>query len=341
LDNQLSVSSSPHIRADEDTRSVMLDVLVALFFPLCVSIYFFGARSLTMTLCSVFFCMLFEGLYCKLLKKPVPLRDLSAPVTGVLLAFVLPVTVPYWILILGCFFAIVIVKQLYGGLGKNFLNPALTARIVVLGVVGRAIYPEPLLGSDSTPVWGSVDAVASATPLETLQTGAMPVLDADLFQNLFLGQIPGSIGEVSAAVLLLSGLYLIVRRVITPRIPIAFIGTVAALTFLFPRGGLPRLDFMLYNLLAGGLILGAIFMATDYTTSPVTKRGQWIFGIGCGALTVFFRYFAAMPEGVCYAILLMNTLVWVLDKTGQPGRFGNRYRSFRLDAGKGGPRDEG
>lgn len=327
MDNHFIVSSSPHIRADEDTRSVMLDVLVALFFPLAVAVYFFGWRSLTLTLCSVFFCMLFEALYCKLLKKPLPLRDLSAPVTGVLLAFCLPVSVPYWILILGDFFAIVIVKQLYGGLGKNFLNPALAARVLVVGFSAASVFTETRLSSEALPLWGSFDAVSAATPLAQLQSGEN--LSADWLQNLFLGQTAGCIGEVSAAVLLLGGLYLVVRRVITPRIPLAFMGTVALLTFLFPRGDMPGTSYMLYNLLSGGLILGAVFMATDYSTSPVTKKGQWIYGIGCGLLTVFFRYFASMPEGVCFSILLMNTLVWALDKAGRPGRFGKHFRAFK------------
>ncbi len=335
MDEQLTVSSSPHIRADENTRSVMVDVLVALFFPLAVAVYFFGLRALSLTAFSILCCVLFEYAYRKLLKKPGSLGDMSAAVTGTLLAFVLPPATPYWMVALGAFFAIVIVKQLYGGLGKNFLNPALAARAFLAGVGSLSAYTAPLL-SPRIPVFGAADTVAAATPLaneslEQLYGGAQPFT----LQNMFLGQIPGSIGEVSTALLLLGGVYLLIRRIITPRIPLAFIGTVALLTFLFPRGGVDRLDFMLYHLLSGGLMLGAIFMATDYSTSPVTPRGQWLFGIGCGLLTVFMRYFAAMPEGVCYSILLMNTVVWTLDKVGKPRRFGVRFFRRGERGGKG------
>ncbi|MDR1669510.1 MAG: RnfABCDGE type electron transport complex subunit D [Oscillospiraceae bacterium] len=327
MDEQLTVSSSPHIRADEDTRAIMLDVLIALLFPMAVAVYFFGWRTLSLTAFTVLCCVLFEYAYRKLLKKPVSVGDMSAAVTGALLAFVLPPATPYWMAALGAFFAIVIVKQLYGGIGKNFLNPALAARAFLGGVASLSSFVEPLL-DPRIPVLGAADTVAAATPLaeeslEALYSG----VTLFSWQDMFLGQIPGSIGEVSAALLLLGGVYLLIRRVITPIIPFAFIGTVALLTFAFPRGGVPRLEFMLYHLLAGGLMLGAIFMATDYSTSPVTPRGQWLFGIGCGALTVFMRYFAAMPEGVCYSILLMNTVVWTLDKVGRPRRFG--VRAFR------------
>jgi electron transport complex protein RnfD len=240
-------------------------------------------------------------------------------VTGVLLCFVLPVTVSYWIVALGAFFAIVVVKQLYGGLGKNFLNPSLAARAFLAGFPALSVYVRPLL---------SGEGALADTPLsylkdvERLRIEGLP-LDGDFnWSNLFLGQIPGNLGEVSSALLLLGGVYLVIRRVITPRIPLSFMGTVALLTYLFPRGGINNLDYMLFHLLSGGLILGAVFMATDPSTSPVTPRGQWVFGIGCGLLTVFLRTFGAVPEGVWYAILLMNALVWVLDRTGAPRRFG-------------------
>ncbi|MCL1806667.1 MAG: RnfABCDGE type electron transport complex subunit D [Oscillospiraceae bacterium] len=329
---KLTVSSSPHIRASENTRSVMLDVLIALAFPLAIAVYYFGPRVLSLAACSVICCVVFEGLYRKLLKKPNSLGDMSAPVTGILLCFVLPVSAPYWLVALGAFFAIVVVKQLYGGLGKNFLNPALAARAFLAGFSSFLVYIKPL-ADPYLPVFGNytADAVAQATPLsylkdvEKLSIEQLPVTEYDWFKNLFLGQMPGSIGEVSSVLLLMGGLYLVVRRVITPRIPAAFIGTVALLTFLFPRGGIEGFEYMRYNLLSGGLILGAVFMATDYATSPITPRGQWVYGVGCGLLTVFFRYFSAMPEGVCYAILLMNTLVWTLDKIGAPRRFGRRW----------------
>ena len=342
MDAKLTVSSSPHIRTDEDTRSIMLDVLIALAFPLAVAVYFFGWRALALTAVSVVSSMLFEWLYRKLMKKTNTAGDLSAAVTGVLIAFVLPASAPYWLPVVGSFFAIVIVKQLYGGIGKNFLNPALAARAFLTSFpIFLAAFTAPL-AEKALPLWGQVDAVTSATPLGLIKSAEALSLTNKLpqdysFMDMFLGQIPGSLGEVSTAVLLLAGLYLIVRKVITPRIPVAFIATVAVLTFLFPRGGVAGLDYMLYNILGGGLMLGAIFMATDYTTSPVTKRGQWIFGIGCGALTVFMRYFSPMPEGVCYAILLMNTIVWLLDKVGMPRRFGVRFASrFTRKSAKGG-----
>ncbi|MCL2004108.1 MAG: RnfABCDGE type electron transport complex subunit D [Oscillospiraceae bacterium] len=345
MDEQLTVSASPHIRAEESTRSVMLDMLIVLSIaPLPLAVYFFGWRSLSITLLSVTCCVVFEYLYRKLLKKPNSLGDLSAPVTGMLFAFTLPVTAPYWLVALGAFFAVVVVKQLYGGLGKNFLNPALSARVFLSGFASLAVYVRPLLEEgERVPVLGPFNAaaVAQATPLsvlkdaEQLSLNGLP-LNVFSWQDLFFGQIPGNIGEVSAAVLLLGGLYLLIRRVIRLRIPLAFLGTVALLTFLFPRG-LPEgdtvslwifntsVDYMLFHLLSGGLILGAVFMATDYATGPVTPRGQWIFGVGCGALTVFIRTFGAVAEGVWYAILLMNTVVWLLDRTCAPRRFGRRW----------------
>ena len=332
MNNQLTVSSSPHIRADENTRAVMLDMLIALAFPLAIALYYFGWRSLSLAACCVVCCVVFEYLYRRLLKKPRSLGDLSAPVTGMLFCFILPVATPYWMAALGSFFAIVVVKQLYGGLGKNFLNPALAARAFLAGFAVLSVHVAPL-AEPRLPVFGSfdADAIAQATPLsylkpvEQLRIDHLPLNEFEWWQNLFLGQIPGCIGEVSAILLLVGGLYLVIRRVITPRIPFAFIGTVALLTFLFPRGGVDGFSYMLYNLLSGGLILGAVFMATDYATSPVTPRGQWIFGIGCGLLTVFFRYFSPMAEGVCYSILLMNTVVWTLDRIGAPRRFGRRW----------------
>lgn len=348
MENQLTVSSSPHIRADENTRSIMLDMLIATFWPLLLAIYFFGWRSLSLTLFSVICCVVFEFSYRKLLKKPSSLSDLSAPVTGVLFAFTLPVTTPYWMVALGAFFAIVVVKQLYGGLGKNFLNPALAARVFLSGFAALSVYVRPLLEEDQRiPVLGpfNIGDAVQAAPLsylkdtEQLRLSGLPLNDFS-WQNLFLGQIPGNIGEVSSALLLMGGLYLLTRRVIRLRIPLAFIGTVALLTFLFPRG-MPESEmmriaafdvvffnvsyqYMLFHLLSGGLILGAVFMATDYATSPVTPRGQWVFGIGCGLLTVFIRVFGAAPEGVWYAILLMNAVVWALDRIGAPRRFGRR-----------------
>ncbi|MCL2081334.1 MAG: RnfABCDGE type electron transport complex subunit D [Oscillospiraceae bacterium] len=318
MEHELIVSSSPHVKTEDDTRSIMLDVIIALAFPLGIAIFQFGWRAAILAAVSVASCVVFEYFYRKFLKKPNSVNDLSAVVTGILLACCLPAGVPYWIPVAGAFFAIVIVKQLFGGLGKNFMNPALAGR-AFLASWPVIMTTFPLVGVQ-LPLWGDIpDAMTGATPLASLKNGVLP---DDMLQDLFLGQISGSMGEISAIVLLLGGFYLWVRGVITPRIPLAFIGTVAVLTYLFPAEGVAAWEFMLSHLLSGGLILGAVFMATDYSTSPVTKRGQLLFGIGCGLLTVFIRYFGSLPEGVCFSILIMNTCAWLLDKTGRPRRFG-------------------
>ena len=317
---KLSVASSPHASSPVGTKHLMRDVLIALIPAMAMGIWVFGPRALTTTLVSVIFCEIFEWGYCKLMHKPNPCGDLSAAITGVLLVFVCPVTLPYWTIIIGDFFAIVVVKQLFGGIGKNFMNPALAARAFLFSWPALMTSWAPV--GSRTPIFQStqaaVDAVSSATNLGALHTGALP--DASLM-DAFVGNISGSMGETSALLLLIGGLYLVVRRVISPRIPLCFIGTVAVLTLLFPRGNDP-LVWMGYQVLSGGLFLGAIFMATDYVTSPVTKWGQVIFAVGCGVLTVFIRYFGSYPEGVSYAILVMNACVVLLDKVGIPKRFG-------------------
>lgn len=317
---KLSVASSPHASSPFGTRNLMMDVLIALVPALCISVYFFGPRALVLTAVSVIGCELFEYAYRKFMKKSNTTGDLSAAITGVLLAFVCPVTLPYWILLIGDFFAIVVVKQLFGGLGKNFLNPALAARafLMLCYPIAMTTWIKPLewvgLGM-SVP-----DAVTSATPLslDFMHKGILPAVS---LKDVFIGNIGGCVGEVSALMLLVGGAYLLIRGVIRWRIPVTFIGTVAVLTFLFPRGN-SNIEWLLYSLFSGGLMLGAFFMATDYTTSPVTAKGEIIFGVGCGLLTVFIRYFGGYPEGVSYAILIMNTTVWLLDKIGTPNRFG-------------------
>ena len=233
-------------------------------------------------------------------------------VTGVLLAFVCPADIPYWMLLLGDAFAIVLVKQLFGGIGMNIVNPALAARAFLM--FG---WPTRMSGA----VYALPDALSSATPMQALHASGLPtgatLLDA------FLGRIGGCIGEVSALMLLLGGAYLVVRRVITLRIPLAYLLTVAALAFVFPRGN-DRLVWTAWQLCSGGLLLGAFFMATDYTTSPVTHGGQIAFGIGCGAVTILIRYFGSYVEGVSFAILVMNCCVGFFDKLGLPKRFGLR-----------------
>ncbi|MCL2031549.1 MAG: RnfABCDGE type electron transport complex subunit D [Oscillospiraceae bacterium] len=337
MDSPLVVSSSPHIHDEETTRSIMLDVCIGLLFPLALSTYYFELRALYLTTISVVCCVGFEYLYRRLMKKNNTTRDLSAVVTGMLLAFTLPVSAPYWVAAVGAFFAIVVVKQLYGGLGKNFMNPALSARafLVISFPSYVSNFTEPTFLDDNFSFLVHPDAVSAATPLAALKQGMLPE-DVTL-QNLLFGEIPGSLGEVSSLMLLVGGLWLLVRRVITPRVPLSFLGTVAALTFLLAPPGVAPLEYMLFSLLSGGLMLGAIFMATDYSTSPVTKRGQILFGIGCGLLTVFLRDFSKMPEGVCFAILIMNTLVWALDKAGRARRFGEKPLVF-LFRRKGGGR---
>ena len=319
---KLIASSNPHIRNNEDTRSIMLDVIIALCPALIMSVIRFGFRALIMVFVSVASAVFFEWLYRKLLHKPQMIGDLSAAVTGMLLAYVCPVTLPYWMLIVGNFFAIFVVKQLYGGLGKNFLNPALAGRAALV-----ACYTSQMTSwidpAAKAPLFGgAADVVTAATPLAMMKGGEFETLVSQYsVRDMFIGGIGGSMGEISAMMLLLGGLYLIFRKIISWQIPVAYIGTVAVLTLLFPQGN-DALTWMLYNVLGGGLFLGAFFMATDYVTSPVTKKGQLIFGLGCGLITVFIRYFGSYPEGVCYSILIMNCCTWLIDKYTKPTRFG-------------------
>ena len=311
---KLLASSNPHIRSNEDTRSLMLDVIIALIPALAMSVYVFGVTALISAVVSAAGAVFFEWLYRKLLKKPQTIGDLSAALTGLLLSMVCPPTLPYWMLVVGDFFAIFVVKQLYGGMGKNFLNPALAGRAALVACYASAM-----------TTWAAprgVDAVTAATPLAMMKAGEFEALTAQYsVSDMFVGFIGGSVGEVSAMMLLIGGIYLIIRKVISWHIPVAYIATVAVLTFLFPQGN-DAMQWMLYNVFGGGLMLGAFFMATDYVTSPVTKKGQLIFGFGCGALTVFIRYFGSYPEGVCYSILVMNCVVWIIDKYTKPTRFG-------------------
>ena len=327
---KLTVASSPHIASPIDTRNLMRDVLIALVPAMVFGVVFFGPRALVATLISVIACEFFEWGYRKLMKKSTVNGDLSAAVTGVLLAFVCAPTLPYWMLVIGDFFAIVVVKQLFGGLGKNFLNPALAGRafLMLCYPVAMTTWVVPGIGADTwanvlgnTTTLSGADVVTGATPLSVdfMHSGLLP--DASLW-DAFVGNVGGCIGEISALMLLLGGLYLIWRGVIRFRIPVAYIATVAVLTFLFPMGGNDRLTWMAYHLFTGGLFLGAFFMATDYVTSPVTKKGEIIYGIGCGLLTVFIRYFGGYPEGVSYSILIMNCCVWLIDKVGKPNRYG-------------------
>ena len=316
---ELTISSSPHVHSPITTQTIMREVLIALAPALLGSVYFFGIRALVVTLVSAAACVFFEWGYCKLTKMNCKVYDLSAVVTGVLLAFVCPVTIPYWTIIIGDFFAIVIVKMLFGGVGRNIVNPALAGRAFLMSWALLMTNWVAVGFQNAAGLLNTVDAVTAATPLASMHQGVLPqgvsVLD------MFLGNIGGCMGETSALLLLLGLVYLLARKIITLRIPLSFIGTVAVLTFLFPQGN-DNLTWMAAQLCSGGLMLGAIFMATDYVTSPVTHLGQIVYGIGCGVLTVVIRYFGGYPEGVSYAILIMNCCVVLLDRIGRPKKFG-------------------
>ena len=315
---ELTISSSPHAHSPVTTQTIMRDVLIALVPALLGSIYFFGFRALLVTLVSAAACVFFEWGFCKVRKLHCKTYDLSAVVTGVLLAFVCPVTIPYWTIILGDFFAIVLVKMLFGGLGKNIVNPALAGRAF--------LFSWPVLMSNWVKVGfdnaagllSTADAVTAATPMSAMHQGALP---EESILDMFLGNIGGCIGETSALLLIIGFVYLLYRKVITARIPLAYIGTVAILAFLFPQSN-DRIAWMAAQVFGGGLMLGAIFMATDYVTSPLTKLGQIVYGIGCGVITILIRYFGGYSEGVTYAILCMNACAVLLDKIGRPVKFG-------------------
>jgi len=317
---ELTISSSPHAHSPMTTQTIMRDVLIALAPALIGSVYFFGFRALMVTLVSAAACVFFEWGYRKMLKLDATAHDLSAVVTGVLLAFVCPVTIPYWTIILGDLFAIVLVKQLFGGIGKNFVNPALAGRAFM--------FSWPVLMStwvkvgfeNAAGLFSTADAITSATPLAPMHQGTFDPAFGTI-ADLFWGNVGGCLGETSAFALLIGFAYLLVRKIISARIPVAYIATVAVLAFLFPMGN-DRLTWMAAQVFGGGLMLGAIFMSTDYVTSPVTKLGQIIFGIGCGVLTILIRYFGGYNEGVSYAILIMNCCVVLLDKIGRPVKFG-------------------
>ncbi len=315
---EMTISSSPHVHSPVTTQTIMRDVIIAMVPALIAGIYYFGLRALTVTLVSVAACVFFEWGWYKLRRGVNKAGDLSAVVTGMLLAFVCPVTIPYWTIIIGALFAIILVKQLFGGLGKNFVNPALAGRAFMFSwPVLMSTWVVPGF-SNAAPVLNPVDVVTGATPLAAMHLGQLP---ADSLRDMFLGNIGGCIGETSALALLIGFAYLLVRKVITARIPLSYILTVAILSFLFPRGN-GAVDWMFCQLLSGGLLLGAIFMATDYVTSPLTRVGQIIYGIGCGLLTIAIRYFGGYNEGVSYAILVMNTCVVLLDRLGRPTKFG-------------------
>ena len=325
--NLLTVTSSPHLKHKRKTRTIMLDVIIALLPALGWAVWHFGIRSLLLTLVTVLAAILSEALYCRLTRQPNTVFDLSAVVTGMLLAFNLPVTIPMWMPVLGAVFAIVVVKELFGGLGQNIVNPALAARVFLF--LSFPSYMQPAGGSYSEAVGKLIhtDAVASATPF------AEGVSAADL-PAMFFGGINGVLGEVSALCLLIGGIYLLVRRVISWQIPVSFLLSVGVVALIASPGEVSPFFFAAYHLLGGGLMLGALFMATDYATSPVTASGRLIFGCGCGLLTMLFRLFSSNTEGVSFAILIMNLLVYYLDRFTMPRKFGGKRRGSSPKAAK-------
>ena len=308
---KLIIEPSPHIRSSWTTQRVMLNVIIALLPALIAAVILFGIRALTLTVICCTACVLFEWLFCYITKKERTVSDLSAVVTGMLLAFNLPVNIPEYMAIIGCFVAIFIVKMLFGGIGQNFANPAITGRIVLMlsFTSYMSSWTAPFSYKDG------VDAVVSATPL-VASAEELPSL-----MDMFLGVRAGCMGETCALALLIGGIYLVARKIITPVAPLSFIGTVALCAFFYSGGDA---QYMIYQVLSGGLLLGAIFMATDYSTTPLTNYGKLIFGIGCGLLTFLIREFASLPEGVSYSILLMNILTPYIDKITMPRPLGAR-----------------
>ena len=304
---RLTVSASPHVRSSETTTGIMLDVIIALVPALVMSAVYFGSRALVLTAVTVITAVLSEFISRKVMKRENTIGDLSAVVTGIILAFNLPATLPLWMAAIGSIVAIVVVKQMFGGVGQNFVNPAMTARIILMVSFPTAMANWVTTGSNA---W-SADAVTSATPMATLasvQNGDLSAVADELpsIAEMLLGRHGGSMGEVCSIALICGGIYLLLRKVISPVIPFFFVGTVAVFMFIVGKG---NIDFVIYQLLGGGLMLGAFFMATDYATSPITKKGKIIFAIGCGLITSVIRIYGSLPEGVSFSIILMNILV--------------------------------
>jgi len=317
----LYVCSSPHLRDNCSTRRIMLDVIIALLPAVVAGIWFFGINAAAVILVTVVFAVAAEYIMRKGLKRENTISDLSAVVTGLLLALNLPPSIPLWIAAVGAVIAIVIIKQLFGGLGQNFMNPALGARVILIVAWSRHMttwtqpFTDAVTTTTATPM---ADAVATATPLGALKAGAYAAYS---YSDLFWGNIAGCIGETSAFAILLGFIYLLARRVISWHIPVIYTGTVAVMTWILGPDGIFTGD-PLYHVLSGGLLLGAVFMATDYVTSPVTKTGAAIYAFGCGILTVLFRLYGSIPEGVSFAITLMNVATPLIERYTVPASFG-------------------
>lgn len=311
---KLTVSSTPHVRENNSIDDIMLDVILALMPAAFAGVYYFGARALAVIFISVLSCVAFEALYEKIAHKKVTVNDFSAVVTGMLLAYVLPPSIPYFMVVVGAFVAIVITKQLFGGLGQNFMNPALIGRAFLMASfpVAMTTFTTSRMGVMTK----SVDAVTGATVLSKEYQGAAPTLFEAFIGKIGGDTMGGCIGETCAAALLLGLVYLLVRRVITLHIPLSYLGTMIVMALLFGEGS------ALMSVLTGGVMLGAIFMATDYVTTPTTPVGQIIFGVGCGLITSVIRFWGGYPEGVTYAILLMNVITPLLDRWTVPKVFG-------------------
>ncbi|MDE7302712.1 MAG: RnfABCDGE type electron transport complex subunit D [Oscillospiraceae bacterium] len=315
----LFVSPSPHRAEDMSTSRIMLLVIIALFPAAMAGCVFFGPRAAAVLAVCIAACIIFEALCRIIMKKEQTVGDLSAVVTGLLLGMNLPATVPFYVAVIGSFVAIVIAKQLFGGIGQNFANPAIAARIVLM------LSFTPYMSNWVKPYWYSdaVDAETSATPLVAewftyTENGAAYKMAPFTLSEMFWGETGGCIGETCAALLILGGLFLIVTKVISPATPVAFIGSFALLTLLYTGSTVETV----YGVLAGGLLMGAFFMATDYATTPLTTKGKIVFGIGCGLITFIIRSFGSYPEGVSFSILLMNLLTPYIDKLTKASPFG-------------------
>ena len=313
--DNLIVSASPHLVTAMDTQKTMLMVLIALVPSLLVSTYVFGFRVLILTAVCIAASMFFEWAWNKLRKRKQTVCDLSAALTGTLIAFNLPSGLPYWIAIVGCFVAIIVVKQLFGGIGKNLVNPAITARIVLFISFATEMTTWPLPRMNQT-----ADVLTGPTPLGVIAEGGQLPTNMEMF----LGYIGGSMGEVSAIALIIGGLFLVWKKIISPIIPCCFIGTVFvfALIYYSATGNGDALQMAVFHILAGGVMLGAIFMATDYVTSPLLPAGKVVFGIGCGVITMLIRLFGQYPEGVSFSILIMNCLTPLIDSFFQKRMYG-------------------
>ncbi len=312
MDNKLIVSSSPHLRAKDTTQTIMLDVIIALMPAAIASIVIFGYRSFVLLMVCVLSCVLSEYVCRKVMKRDNTIFDLSAVVTGVLLAMNLPVSLNPIIAAFGGVIAIVVVKQMFGGIGQNFVNPALTARIVLMNS-----FPAKMTTWTAPFAYRTgADAVTTATPLGILAEGGTQTAS---YMDLFLGNCAGCLGETSALALIIGGVYLVVRKVICPCIPCVYIGTTAVMALLMGRDPL-------FEVLAGGLLLGAIFMATDYATSPIHLKGRIVYAIGCGVITMLIRAYGSLAEGVSYSIIIMNILVPLIENATMPRAFGKEKK---------------